>query len=168
MPPNLDLYVISSARNQATIEDFLDSFVDREASEDRGDEQLMMLPLGATDPPPKTGDWNWESSRTLSNIIERGLQSPHRAFSVALRSRDTSLCGVWLGFTTDDRVVFGLSIDDEGVKPENLAKAKLLLHRIIDGMQGERGFIGVEMPVPLTPRMWHPDRVIYDWSASML
>jgi hypothetical protein len=45
MPPHLDIYVISPARNRETIERFLRPYVDRAASEDRGDEELMMLAL---------------------------------------------------------------------------------------------------------------------------
>jgi hypothetical protein len=43
MPPNLDIYVISHAQDRETIEHFLSAYVDRAASEDRGDEELMML-----------------------------------------------------------------------------------------------------------------------------
>jgi hypothetical protein len=43
MPPNLDVYVVSRAQDRETIERFLSTYVDRGASEDRGDEELMML-----------------------------------------------------------------------------------------------------------------------------
>jgi len=38
MPPTLKIYVASGHRNQYTIDRFINEWVDREASEDRGDE----------------------------------------------------------------------------------------------------------------------------------
>ncbi len=42
MPPNLDIYGLTKHRDAATIDKFLDAYVDRAASEDRGDEELML------------------------------------------------------------------------------------------------------------------------------
>ena len=46
MPPCLDVYVVAD-REREVIERFLDGYVDRTASEDRGDEELMLLVPGA-------------------------------------------------------------------------------------------------------------------------
>jgi hypothetical protein len=45
-----------------------------------------------------------------------------------LKTRDVSLAGAILGFAEDNQVIFGVSIDDEGTKAENLEHAKTLLH----------------------------------------
>jgi hypothetical protein len=43
-----------------------------------------------------------------TDIIERGLQFPRRAFSVSLKTRDASLAGAILGFDADNQVIFGI------------------------------------------------------------
>ena len=48
MPPNLDVYVVSSARDHETIKRFLNAYVDRAASEERGDEELIMVALDSS------------------------------------------------------------------------------------------------------------------------
>ena len=166
MPPNLDIYVISRSRSRDMIERFLNTYVDIEASADRGREELMLLPLGSSESPPRLEDWDWEPSGTLSNIIERGLQHPPRAFSVSLRTRNTSLAGSTLGFTADDQVFFGLSLDDEGADPENLAKAKELLYEMVESLQGRSAFIGVETPPPLVGVTPSSDFIVYSWPTT--
>jgi len=87
MPPNLDVYVISHARDRETIETVPERVRDRAASENRGDEQLMILALDAVGQPSEGDNWDWEPSRNLTHIIERGLEHPRRAFSVYLKTR---------------------------------------------------------------------------------
>jgi hypothetical protein len=93
MPPNLDLYVLSDARDRSTIGRFVDAYVDIETCNDRGDEELMMMPLGAVDQTRRLEDWDWEPSGTLNQIIERGVQLPARGFFVHLTPLDATLVG---------------------------------------------------------------------------
>jgi hypothetical protein len=58
MPPNLDIYVISPGRNLEVIEDFLRAYVDRPASEDRENEELMMLALDSSGQPAPGDNWD--------------------------------------------------------------------------------------------------------------
>ena len=125
MPPSLDIYVISPARNVEAIERFLSTYVDRAASENRGDEELMMLVLDSSGQPTTGDDWEWEPSKSLTHIIERGLQFPPRAFSVSLKTRDSSLAGAILAFDVDNHVIFGLSMDDEGANPKMWKEPRL-------------------------------------------
>jgi hypothetical protein len=143
-------------------------FVTRAECEDRGDEELMILPLDWADDPNELGiwDWDWEPSRTLTQVIERGLQYPRRAFSFYLKTTDVSLTGAILAFATDNKVIFGVSLDDEGAKPENLERAKILMHEMIRSFGGCSGFVGVEMPPPLTGRIKSEDRLVYSWSGE--
>jgi len=166
MPPNLDVYVISHARDRETIERFLSVYVDRAASENRGDEQLMILALDAVGQPSEGDNWDWEPSRNLTHIIERGLEHPRRAFSVYLKTRDSSLAGAMLSFTTDNQVIFGVSLDDEGAKPENLEKAKALLHEMAQSFGGRNGFVGVEEPPPLRGIRDAQGLSAYSWAAE--
>ena len=50
MPPDLDIYGLTKHRDTTTIDRFLDTYVDRAKSWDRGDEELMMEPLPLTHP----------------------------------------------------------------------------------------------------------------------
>lgn len=127
MPPNLDIYVISAARNRETIERFLDTYVNRAASENRGNEQLMILPLDATDTPRELAGWEWEPSATLSHIVDRGLDFPRRAFCVYLSARDTSLTGPTLG--TMSFLAFRLMTRVQNRKTKNAPRAYFLKWR---------------------------------------
>lgn len=163
MPPNLDIYVISAARNRETIERFLDTYVNRAASENRGNEELMILPLDATDTPRELAGWEWEPSATLSHIVDRGLDFPRRAFCVYLSARDRSPTGATLGFDASNNVIFGLSLDDEGAKPENEERAKSLLLEMAKMFDASTGFVGVEEPAPIHPGPHVPKFLVCTW-----
>jgi hypothetical protein len=166
MPPNLDVYVVSEARDRETIERFLTTYVNRVACEDRGDEQLMILPLNASEYPRDMDVWEWEPSKSLTHVVERGLEYPRRAFSVHLKTLDSTLEGAILAFTSDNRVIFSVSLDDEGAKPENLNRAKTIMHELARTFGARSGFIGVEMLPPLTGKTGEPDMLVYSWSAD--
>jgi hypothetical protein len=166
MPPDLDIYVISGSRDRETIERFLASYVDRRTSEDRGDEELMMLPLSSCDSARSLSDYEWEPARSLTHIVERGLDYPRRGFCVYLTSLDASLSRAILSFTDDDRVIFGVSLDDEGAKPENFEKAKRLMHQMAREFAGQMGFIGVEEPPPLKHQEESHERWVHSWVAD--
>lgn len=167
MPPNLDIYVVSRARNRETIESFVNSYVDRSTSEDRGDEELMLLALDSSGQPSDGDNWDWEPSRSLCHIIERGLEFPRRAFSVYLKPLDTTLAGVTLAFDIDDQVIFGLSIDDQSEKAENAERAKVLLHGMAGAFGATHGFVAVEEPAPLRGRKQRPPAIpVYSWRSS--
>lgn len=163
MPPNLDVYVISAARNRETIERFLSAYVDRAASEDRGNEELPMVALDSSGQPSSADDWDWEPSKSLTHIVERGLEYPRRAFSAYLKTLDASLAGAVLAFDVDNQVIFGVSMDDEGAKVEHLERAKTLLHEMAQMLGGTHGFIGVEEPPPLRGTRQPPKISVYSW-----
>src|SRR6266446_7871883 len=151
MPPDLDIYGLTKHRDASTIDRFLDAYVDRVKSWDRGDEALMMEPLPLT--PPETGEegaewesttFEWEPALTLSHIIERGLASPRRAFTVYLAPKRVDLTSVILSFTADDQLILGVAIDDEDAKPENERRAKELLVQLVEEYACHIGFILVE------------------------
>jgi hypothetical protein len=148
MPPDLDIYGLTKHRDTTTIDRFLDTYVDRAKSWDRGDEALMIEPLLPT--PPLTGldAFEWEPALTLSHIIERGLALPRRAFTVYLIAKQADLTRVTLSFTADDQLILGLSIDDEGAKPENERRARELLVQLVEGYACHSGLILVEDPPP--------------------
>ena len=159
MPPSLDIYVRSRSRDRETILRFVERYVDRDASNDREDEELMILRLGAR--PSDLAPWEWEPARTLDHIIERGLDVPWRAFTVFLKTRDERCDGAELGFTVDGSVVFGLSVDDaEGVDfgggpvdadaaARNCACAKEILHELAADLGGDAGFLAWDQTLPL-------------------
>lgn len=159
MPPALDIYVRCPRRDRETIERFLDTWVDRATSEDRGNEDLMLWPLGATRNPDTHDNWEWEPAQTLSHIVNRGLDKPARAFTVYLATIDPSLVGAMLTFTADDQVIFGLSIDDEDATEENLTTARSLMDRLATDFDADAGYIVCEEPPPLLAANFPPTDV---------
>jgi len=169
MPPDLDIYVSSRRRDRETIERFAARWIDRAASEDRGDEELMMLPLEGDRQTSDAWDrWDWEPAKTLTHIIDRGLDLPHRAFTTASRSRDPRVALIHLTFTADGMVVFGVSILDEDGSAEKLDLGKAVLLEIAGEVGGDAGYVTYEEPPPLTASVMPPPDarfVAYRWSA---
>jgi hypothetical protein len=91
MPPDPDIYGLTKHCDVATINRFLDAYVDRAASENREDEELMMEPL-----PTQSGTdcaaVEWEPALTLSHIIERGLAFPRLIKVLAKQERRIVTC----------------------------------------------------------------------------
>lgn len=147
MPPNLDIYALTTSRDTATLNRFIEEYVDRAASEDRGDEELMMVPL-----PLKSGeepdDWDWEPAQTLTHSIQRGLDYPLRAFTIYMRPKQQGLIGALIAFTTDDLLVLGLSIDYEGAHEEDEERAKALLHYLMEHYHCFLGLMIIDTPPP--------------------
>lgn len=169
MPPELDIYALTRHRDRATIERFLDEYGDRAADQERGDEDLMLenpAVFGAdwigqrTGQPPEAlpeTAYEWELARTLSHIVDRGLDYPRRAFTVYLTAKAPELDRIILAFTRDDQLVLGLAIDDadEAARPENEVKAKALLGRLMEAYGGHAGLILVEHYPPQGEREFH-------------
>lgn len=109
----LDVYGLTRHRDAVTLNRFLDEYVDRVASADRGDEELLLEPLDAR---PGAMEGEVEPSLTLSHILERGLAHPRRAFTAYLTClpacRQAGIERVILSFTWDDQVVLGLSVSE--------------------------------------------------------
>lgn len=145
MPPNLDIYVLTDRRDLPTITAFLDRYVNRKASEDRGGEMLSMRRLGAAG--EGADAWEEEPALTLTHIVRRGLDHPRRCFTVYLKAK-LGVDRVILGFTQDDRVVFGLSIDDAEERPEADKRAKSLLNTLAKSCGARIGLVACEEPPP--------------------
>lgn len=148
MPPNIDIYSMTRHRDAATINRFIDNYVDRLKSEDRGDEEIMLVPLAGLPVPLSLQSFDWEPALTLTHIIERGLDYPRRAFTVYLSSKREDIHSIILGFTTDNQLVLGLSIDDESEKAENEVIAKILLEKLMTEFDCHAGIIRAETPPP--------------------
>jgi hypothetical protein len=63
-------------------------------------------------------------------------------------------------------MIFGVSIDDEGVKTENLERAKTVLHEMAQTLGTTHGFIGVEEPPPLRGTQGRPTILAYSWPSA--
>lgn len=145
----LDVYGLTATRDRPTIQAFLDTYVDQAASEDRGDEELLLRSRTHRDADTGLDDWDWEPAQSLAHIIERGLDYPRRAFNVYLISRRKDIDRVILGFTTDDMLVLGLSVEDEGATPESEEQhAKDLLDEMMAQFHCHMGTILLETPPP--------------------
>jgi hypothetical protein len=163
MPPELDIYALTRHRDRATIERFLDEYGDRAANEERDDEELMLespafVGEDWTGQPtvaiPETA-YDWEPARTLSHIVDRGLDHPRRAFTVYFKAKTPDMDRIILAFTGEDQLVLGLAIDDEGAQPDNEVKAKALLTRLMMTYRCHAGLSMVEHYPPLGEREFH-------------
>lgn len=176
----LDVYGLTWHRDVATINRFLDEYVDRAANADRGDEELALEPL---DEPAGGADWNrawepdWEPALSLSHIVERGLAYPRRAFtnyfSCLPQYRQAGIERVILAFTRDDQLVLGLSVslgynmlEAEAVAGE--ARAHELLAHLATTYNCHLGLILLETPPPHSEAEFrHPPKTLpVHYSAS--
>jgi hypothetical protein len=149
MPPFLDVLVLTARRDMATIDAFLGAHVDRQRSEDRGDEELMVVPLDGM-APSTLAEHEWYPAGTLSRVIAFGLSRPSRAFWIYVEPSDPTIAAATLGFTRDDKLVVGVSIDDPHEEPANEQRATALLAELMQAYDAIVGMVTVEAPVPLT------------------
>ncbi len=149
MPPCLDIYILTRDRNIETLNRFLDLYVDREASMDRGDEEIMMLPLNSATELQEFDEWEWIPAVNLNHMIMKGLDYPRRAFAIYITPTNRNIERVIMAFTQDDQLVLGLSIDDGDESDAKLDVAKSLLHQLENNFNGIKGFIACEAAPPL-------------------
>ena len=101
MSPSLDIYGLTLHKNFEIINHFIDHYVNRVASEDRCDEELMIEPLdGIID--EHLDSYEWEPAISLTHIVERGLSQPPRAFAVYLKAQQAEFDGIIICFTSDN------------------------------------------------------------------
>jgi hypothetical protein len=148
MPPCLDVYVFVNGRSRSLVDQFLDKYVDRAGSEDREGEELLMERLDLPSDTHPAARHESVPTRTLTHAIDLGLGDPKRAFTVYLRPKDSRFSGAILCFTSDDKLVCGLSLDDEDEKKETLDAAKSTLRDLCDQLGSDMGLILVEQPPP--------------------
>ena len=168
MPPCLDIYVFSCHRNADTLNRFVARYADRVASEDRGDEELMMLKLDSGCDDRSADAYEWERAVSLTRILERALDTPCRAFMIYVKPRGKRVYLVTLAFTADDQVVLGLSLDDADGSEATLERAKGLLTQLAMEFDAHAGFIGAEESPPLLNGKIPPPvggTILYSWRA---
>ncbi len=125
----------------------MDTYVDREQSELRDDEELMMLKVNSEEA-PEDDEYDWEPAITLTHSIQRGLDHPRRCSSLYINSKLPEISGAISRFASDDKLVIGLSVDDSEDKEETLEFSKALLRKIIHVFDCSPGFIMFEEPPP--------------------
>ena len=140
----LDIYCLTKHRDLETVNRFLDTYVDRSASENREMEQLYLTPLPPISEKIGIRAHCGEPALTLSNCIESGLEEPRRSFCLALESKVEAIHGATLAFTIDDQLVLGLALDDTTDRVMAMPHAKRLLHRLADEFDCHLGLIASE------------------------
>jgi hypothetical protein len=153
--PGWDVYVITSHRSIETLARFIAGFVDRAAAEDRGDEELMLLPLNrsttdfvmtASTAPGDVARWfkeslDWEPALTLTHSIQRGLSRPWRAFSLFnLPCSRPDLMAASIGFTPDGELVLG-------VEATTREDAVAWLTRLAEEFNADLGLVSGQPPL---------------------
>jgi hypothetical protein len=155
----LNIYRLTNHRDLETINRFIDRYVDREASEDRGDEELMMESLHPDGKPGTSSsfgeDEEWEPALTLTHSISRGLDHPRRAFALYLKAKDERLSGAILCFTQDDKLILGLSLE-ESSQSDSIEEAKAILGLLMRQFNCKAGVVAVNTPPPRWGREFPP------------
>lgn len=144
----LNVYVLTARRDRPTLETFLSAVVDRGASEDLAGTDLMMVPLGhggALD--PSFDGWEWRPCASLDEAIQIGLGPPSRAFTIPMTASLAGLHHPTLTFTRDDRLVFGVAVEDDDEAA--LPAARVILADMMMELGGTCGLVVAEHPPPL-------------------
>ncbi len=149
VPPDIDVYVLVSDRSRESIDKFLNSYIDTEKSNHRGDQESDVVPIGYEGDIENLEDWDSISTQSLEEIVSLGLSYPRRAFTVHLKTKAPEHDMAVLTFTRDDRLVFGLSIDDGMNDPENAERARDLAVQLLNEFDGVRSWFVGEYPPPL-------------------
>lgn len=129
----------------------------------------MVLPLSCEEAEDSLSlaDWDWVPVTRLDEIIEFGLAVPCRAFRAYLHSLAPWQQAI-LVFTTDCRLIVGVSVDDPLNLPGPRAEASQLMMELIQLVGGEHGWVVGEMPPPLYPerdRPWEQSWVVDRWDG---
>lgn len=168
----LDIYGLTSYRDEGTLNHFIDTYVDRDAAEDRlSDDLLTLIPLGRKHDAGRylsneahsealqkdaryRKQWyehEMEPALSLANVVKRGLDYPRRSFTVYLphRRKDLHLeSSAIIRFTVDDHVIFGLGMRDTD---KNIKRARRdLLPSLMAGYKCKMGMVAVEFPPPIS------------------
>ena len=122
--------------------------MNREKSEDRENEALMILILDSAANPDGKQLYEWEPAGTLTHIIRRGLDYPRRSFTVYLKPGPADINSVILSFTADNQLILGLSIAVEDESPRHEILAEKLLKNLAEQFQCHLGMFCKEEPPP--------------------
>lgn len=146
--PYIDIYVLTTNRDKETIERFLAEFTDREAIEDRGDGELMILPKGkASKQVIDSNEYCWVKAHTVTHSIEIGLSEPDTCFTMYLASNKRDIEFAIVTFTQDAKLILGLSIfeyKDDAQTLDNYKIASTLADSLFENYNGLKSYIGLE------------------------
>jgi hypothetical protein len=88
---------------------------------------------------------------TLEDALAFGLAVPPRAFVIHLTSSRPEFSHAWLGFTRDNQLVIGVSVDDaDDESPGAFIAAERALQELVERFDCHLGLAGVELPAPLS------------------
>jgi len=147
--PNYDIYVLSNLRDQRSINHFIEQYCNRTELEDRTDEELMVLPLGVmNEDNMQINDYDWIPAINIENVINIGTNKPVRAFRFYLPSTKSNLSRIILAFTSDNKIIYGISIEIEE-EHASLINAEEILKNLYEEYKGINGGIFYEEPPSL-------------------
>lgn len=136
----LNLYIITTKRNKATILSFINNVKKNKLLKLLNDE-LMVVPLDFIGDLEQIDDYDWISINNINDVIEFGSLHPPRAFSCYLSINDDKINGIILGFTVDNYLILGLSLQDSD---QNYEYAKELLKELLINYGATSGGVFVE------------------------
>jgi hypothetical protein len=150
-----DIYGLSQERNGPAIERFLSHFCDRNALDPLSDKWLQVAENEQYQVPEIELPLN-----SIADLIDYAVQNPTHCFvfynQEALRPDVTC---VFLKFTYDRKVIFGVSIEETGINLEdNFPHALTIEAEIIRITGAYKSFIAVEEPPAKDEEAFDADR----------
>lgn len=142
----MDIYALTKLKNAEIIQRFLDEYIIYADNENRETEDFTYYLAEK----PQDEETEVHPSISLTNLIEKGLSAKNKGFPIYLRSHLEQFKSVMLVFTYDDKLVLGLSIEDEGAKESTFEEGKKLLEKLMADYNCHLGLIASETPPPLS------------------
>ena len=116
MPPFNDIYVVTSDRSENCIHKFLSRYADLTTENERTDFSII---VAGKEEAVETG--------TLADTIAYGLSDKLRSFALYFNSAVRELKSVMLFFTSDEKLVLGLSVEYDSDSDEEAERVLAML-----------------------------------------
>lgn len=145
---NYECYALVEGRDRGKLLDFVERYVDRDASNEMLKGAEVFAPEGGGDP--------WTQVDSLDDVIALGLQTdPLRCFRAYLAASGEG-DEATLSFTSDGHMVFGVYVDDHAgetyLDPEPGIRAGRIARELVDRYHATEGAIGYEAGPPFSVR----------------
>ena len=146
----IDIYTLVNERNELLLLEFINTYIDLNINNDLEDTDLMILPLNANNPDEllNINDWDWEPAISITHSIKRGLDFPRRSYALYLNPNNTEVLRIIIQFTTDDKMIVGISIDETKDTKYDYKNARNKLNDLMIKFNSNKGFFGIEVAPP--------------------
>ncbi len=156
LPPCIDLYVLTDKRTEATVQKFLNAYVDVERERAKREFELQMAKLNGftKNSSQEASEYEYKFVDSFDAALEEGFKEPWRAFSLYCKSSKPELCDTIITFTSDGKLVLGLSVDYADESEIILRQTKKHLLALSGMFETRLGFTAVEYVPPTSEALF--------------